>query len=257
MKFIDWVAIIGALAWLPPILGYFRAWLTKPKVRILTNPAPELGFSTYGPILNMRIAFIVERKDIVISGLKMKVRHESGSEQEFVWQGIVQALGRLNNQQIGNMPFERESSVLAIKAKTSDVEERFVRFQDADFLDGKQDLDNKVASKIMYLKRQKNEVDLKALLKSDEMTDLYNFVKRSFSWKEGSYHIEFNIESPQEYDLIGNSYSFLLNQIDIEELEKNHELIELDYRYRVIPRSEGEPELAWAWRNPKLTSIDN
>ena len=256
MDTLDWVAILGALAWLPHLFRYGYELLSKPKVKILTNPAPELGFTTYGPILNLRMAFIVERKDIVISGIKIYVKHESGSEQEFVWQGMVQTLGRLNNQQLGNMPFEKESNVLALKAKTSEVDERFVRFQDSAFIEGKREIEDRISNRLMYLRRQKGELNTGAFLKSDEMTDLCTYVKRSFSWKEGSYLIRFEIESPQAFDISNNVYSFNLNSVDIEQLEKNSELIDLDYRYQAIPRKEGEPEVVWAWRYPRLQGAE-
>tara|TARA_R110002095_G_scaffold103626_4_gene90832 strand:- start:47 stop:349 length:303 start_codon:yes stop_codon:yes gene_type:complete len=93
MKLIDWIAILGALAWTPHLVGIVKNWLTKSKVRIITQREVEIGFTTYGPIFNLRLAFSVENKDIVISDLKICVTHESGEERIFEWEGITQHMG--------------------------------------------------------------------------------------------------------------------------------------------------------------------
>jgi hypothetical protein len=254
MKILDWVAILGALAWLPHVIRYGHDYFSRPRVRIMTAPAPELGFTTFGPILNLRLAFVVETKDIVVSGLKIRLRHESGSEQSFVWQGHIQTLGTLSNPQVGNMPFEKESNVLALKARTVDVDERFIRFQNPNFIEGKQEKESKASSRLMYLQRQNSEIDIDAFLRSNKMTDLYSYIKRSFLWKEGSYTLTFELDSPQPFRISGNVYRFTLSPVDIEELEKNKEQVERDYRDRFISRKEGESALVWSWRYPQLQS---
>lgn len=129
MSFTDLAAVIGALAWIPPIFVAVRAWITRPEIRVITQPAPEVGFTTLGPILNLRIALTVTHKDIVITGIRLKVTHESGEESVFSWRGIVQRMGTMNYPQVGAVPFEKESNVLAMKVSQKDVEERFIRFQ--------------------------------------------------------------------------------------------------------------------------------
>lgn len=254
MKPIDWVAVFGALAWLPHLIRFGYHFFTRPKLRIITGVAPELGFTTYGPILNMRLAFVVEHKDLVVSGMRIRIRHESGGEHVFVWQGLTQTLGTLSNPQVGNMPFQKEFNVLALKAKVTDVEERFVRFQSVEFLSGKQPIEAKASSRIMYLQRQGKEMDLEAFLGSDEMTDLYAYTKRAFGWKQGTYSMKFEVESPQSFKIVGHAYEFSLTQVDVEELEKNSAQVERDYRERFIPRKEEEPALVWMWRYPRLVT---
>lgn len=254
MKLIDWLAVFGALAWLPHLIRYAHQFLTRSKVRLITSLAPELGFTTFGPILNFRLAFVVDHKDLVISAMRARLRHESGAEQSFVWQGLVQTLGTLSNPQTGNMPFQKESNVLALKAKVADVDERFVRFQSQEFLNGKQPLEAKASSRLMYVQRQGNEIDYEAFLRTDEMTDLYAYIKRSFSWKQGHYTLTFEIDSPQSFRIVGESYAFSLSAVDIEEIEKNLAQVEPSYRDAVMPKKEdeGEPKIVWTWRYPRL-----
>ena len=150
------------------------------------------------------------------------------------------------------MPFQKESNVLALKAKVADVDERFVRFQSLEFLSGKQSIDTNAASRLMYLQRQGSEVNNDSFLQCDEMTDLYAYIKRSFSWEQGAYTLTFEIDSPQSFRVVGDVYTFTLGAVDIEELEKNTAQLERDYRERFIPRKEDEPALVWVWRYPVL-----
>jgi hypothetical protein len=252
LKIIDWIAVLGALAWLPHLIRYGYQFLSRPTLRIITGIAPELGFTTLGPILNLRLAFVVDHKDLVISGMRIRLRHESGADQVFEWQGLTQTLGTLSNPHMGNMPFQKESNVLALKAKVADVDERFIRFQSLDFLSTKQGIEAKASGRMMYLQRQGSDVDIEAFLRSNEMTDLYACIKRSFPWKQGSYSLMLEIDSPQTFRVLGHRYKFVLDEVDIEELEKNTVQVERDYRQRFIPRKEGEPELVWLWRYPRL-----
>lgn len=77
MRLTDWIAVLGTMAWAPYLIDMIKTWLTKSKIRVLTNRAPEIGFTTHGPIFNIRIAFAVENKDIVVSDLKFRLKNES------------------------------------------------------------------------------------------------------------------------------------------------------------------------------------
>jgi len=43
--------------------------------------------------------------------------------------------------------------------------------------------------------------------------------------------------------------------VDNEELEKNRDQVERDYRQRFIPKREDAPGLVWAWRYPELKPV--
>jgi hypothetical protein len=67
MELIDFIAILGALAWTPPIFKLVKKRLTKPEVTIITGNNGEIGFTSLGNIFNLRLAFAVKNHDIVIS----------------------------------------------------------------------------------------------------------------------------------------------------------------------------------------------
>lgn len=251
MKTIDLIAIVGALAWTPHLISMIKIWLSKSKIRVITERSASIGYTTSGPILNLGIAFSVEHRDIVISDLKIRLKHESGEEKIFEWQGITQQVGKMTLPDAGVMPFEKEQSVLAIKLNQKDIEERFIKCQEISFIVSKLDYESKAVKKIAYLKSE-NKYEAENFLREQEMTELYSFIKHAFPWKEGKYSLSIDIQSPEEFVIVDNHRDFLLTHLDIEELSKNNDLIEKEYRRQLIGLSKNEDDVIWQWRNPSL-----
>jgi hypothetical protein len=251
LEFIDGIAILGALAWTPHLITLIKNYFTKPKVRIITSRSAEIGFTSLGPILNLHLAFSVEHKDVVVSDLKIRLKHSSGEERIFEWQGIKQSVGTMTTPDAGSMPFEKEHSVLAIKLNQAQIEERFIRFQDVAFITSKKKYLNDATKKIAYLKAE-SKYDANKFLREQEMTELYSFNKHAFPWKEGEYIASIEIESPEEFILADNVRNFTLSSVDIEELSKNKDMLEMDYKRMLVAQKEGDPEIAWQWRSAIL-----
>ncbi len=254
MTFYHILAILGALAWLPHFVSFIKNWVTKPQIRIITHIFPEIGFSVLGPIFNMRMAFSVKNKDIVITGIKVIVKHESGYKTEFLWQGITQQLLQMRSPDAETIPFEKEQSVLAIKLTPREVEERFIQFQNPQYLEKRKELDDKGLKKLIFLKGT-NAYEPDNFVNSEEMKDMYSFIKQSFNWKTGQYSVSFELDSPEKFELLDHQYTFSLNPMDIEALENNKELIEVYYKNIFISPNEVKetPPIEWNWRNPILT----
>jgi hypothetical protein len=250
MTFFDVVALVGALAWLPHLISLFRELVSIAKIRVITQQTTEIGFTTLGPIFNIRLAFAVTHKDIVISEIKLRLKHEQGDEKIFIWQGIVQHMGKMTLPN-AVMPYEKESSVLAIKLNQKDIEERFVRFQDASFINAQREYLYKVDKKRAYLIAE-SKFEPKHFLREQEMVDLYNFNKHSFPWKIGKYKVIVEISSPEKFEVVDNELEFNLSGLEVEMLQKNIENLELDYKRRVsVPLEENE-QFEWNWVNPSL-----
>lgn len=253
---IDIAAIVGALAWIPPIFMSLRAWLTRAKIRVFTQPAPEIGYTTLGPIMNFRIALTVTHKDVVITGIRLQVVHESGEEAIFFWRGIVQRMGTMNYPQLGAVPFEKESSVLAMKVSVEDVEERFIRFQNLEFIEQKSALDAVALKKLAYLRKAEN-FDAPAFIACEEMTDVCGFIRQSFSWKPGGYRVKVLLESPDAFTVLDDEYTFLLSPHQVQNLSENLAHIETYFTYEVVPvqKDEQRVPIAWSWIYPDMQKV--
>ena len=251
MKIIDWVAILGAMAWLPHLILFLKSYLTKPEVRIITQKSTEIGFTTLGPIFNMRIAFSVKNHDLVISNLKAKITHDNGEVKLFEWQGIKQQVLKMNTSE-GSIPYEKENSVLAIKLNQKDVEERIIQLRVNNYLEAKKKIEDIAIKKLSFTKEQDN-YDPIDFLKTQEAKDLYSYIKQAFSWKTGTYKVKYEIESPDKFNLVGNNYEFSLTPLDIEDLEKNREIIEQEYiNSFVSEKHEKHKEVSWKWVYPSI-----
>ena len=254
MTFLDVVAILGALAWTPHIFKVISNIFSVAKVRVIAQRTTEIGFTTFGPIFNIRLAFAVETKDIVISEIKLRLTHEGGDEKLFSWQGIVQHMGRMTLPN-AVMPYEKESSVLAIKLNQKDIEERFIRFQDPLYIDGQREYLYRADKKRSYLIAE-SKYDPKAFLREPEMAEIYNFNKHSFPWKIGKYCVKIEISSPEKFKVIDNKFEFNLSSMEVEMLQKNKEFLELDYKRFVYVPLEDNEEFEWQWVNPPLVKLN-
>lgn len=248
------VAILGAFAWLPPIITVIRRWILTPKVRLIAQRTVEIGFTNYGPIANLHVAFSVSGRDVVVSNIKMKIIHESGEQRVFTWQGIVQHIGRLSNPGTAQVPYDKEQSVLAMKLHVNDIEERFIRFQEDEFIAGKYPIEEKAIKHLLYL-RESGQFEASKFLSSEQMTDLYKYMGQSFNWKKGKYTVVFEMSSPERFRLLDNVYHFELTTIDIEALEKNKETIDKEYENEVSTGPDGSAPNAiqWNWRYPNFS----
>lgn len=251
MKIIDWVAFIGAMAWLPHLISLVKSYFTKPEVRIITQNFAEIGFTTLGPIFNMRVAFSVKNSDIVIFNFKIHVEHESGEKMVFEWQGLTQHLLQMHTNE-GSIPYEKENSVLAIKLNPKDVEERTIKCQEISFLSGIKNLTDNAVKKAAF-DLEEERFDSVEFGRCQEMLEYYTYVKQSCSWKAGKYSVIFQIEAPDDFNLVDNEYEFNLTRISIESLEKNKKNIEQDILNRLVPKEhEKYKEIKWNWANPNL-----
>lgn len=257
MNLTEFAALVGALAWLPPIVGAFRSWLKRPKLRVFTQPAPEIGFTTKGPILNMRLAFAVTNSDLVISGVRLQVTHESGEQIALAWQGIVQHMGSISYPQVGAAPFERESGVLALKVAQSSVEERFIRFQNPEFATKLAEHDAVAIRRLVHL-RKTNTLD-KDFLRGQEMSDVYSLIRHEFPWKPGYYRVSIKIESPESFEVTNTEYEFSLSPLFVQRLHENLAQVEVYYAAEVFPEDEEgnkTPVARWDWVYPEMRPFD-
>ncbi|MEW7987799.1 MAG: hypothetical protein ACH255_16920 [Candidatus Thiodiazotropha sp.] len=89
------------------------------------------------------------------------------------------------------------------------------------------------------------------------MLEFIDFVKQAFSWKAGKYKVRIVIESPDTFVIKDNECEFSLTAVDVDFLEKNKELIKLDYKNQLVPQKEEDFEKAnWNWRNPELKKLN-
>lgn len=85
MKVTDALAIIGSLAWVYPLIQWINEKLMRTELEIITHKELEIGYSTFGPILNLKMAFSASKDDAFVKEVAIELVHESNQIEKYKW----------------------------------------------------------------------------------------------------------------------------------------------------------------------------
>ena len=88
MEPMGWVAIIGAAAWMPQIITWLYRFFSKPKITLYPHCNPQIGYTTLGPIFNIDLALLSEKKAVVLNNFYINITHENGASYTFDWNSL-------------------------------------------------------------------------------------------------------------------------------------------------------------------------
>ncbi|MEE9269388.1 MAG: hypothetical protein V3V49_03920 [Candidatus Krumholzibacteria bacterium] len=173
-------AFVGAAAWLPHLITWTYKAATKPRLTIIPDKTAQIGFTTLGPILNVRLALVVESKDVIVTKLFVKLRHETGEQREFSWRGMTETLSAIRDRSgIQQGSFEKDQAAIALKVSTSTLVEMFFRFREEKFSEHVDPLFQEALRHKNYLESQKTDYH-DDFLKSEKYFALVNAHKELF-----------------------------------------------------------------------------
>lgn len=251
MKPEEIAAYIGAAAWLPQIAVWIYRAAVKPKLRVIPNQFAEVGFTTYGPIFNVRMAFLVENRDLIIDGLELTVRHEDGESRNFKWAGLGETFSEITDAAGNRQIVSKDQSPIAIKVAAQALLEKFVRFQEPRFHQADSVTTRALVTHFNFLKQKSPETFVADVLASKEYFSVVEGRQKWFAWKPGKYDLKLQPTSPQKFKLVDPNFSFELTPSDVEHMRKNIEVIETEIR-NVISSNlpDYKPQtLQWQWAN--------
>lgn len=251
MKPEEIAAYIGAAAWLPQITTWLYRKYVKPSVRLVPNQYAEAGFTSYGPILNLRMAFASENKDIIIDGMELMLCHQDGERKTLRWAGLGETFSEITDAAGNKQIVSRDQSPIAMKVGTETLLEKFVRFQEPRYHECDRPLIQSLVSYFNYLKQSAPNTYVTDILASRELFDLLEARRNSFWWKAGRYNVEVKITSSQKFSQSGFVFHFELTPNDILLLQKNSDALETELKNLIssnIPNFQAQP-LNWNWAN--------
>ena len=249
---------IGAAAWLPHLGQWIYKSVAKSKVTVLAGPSAEIGYTTFGPIFNIRLNLSSERKNVVINRIGLTLNHESGDRRIFTWQGMRETFSHLRDASgtaVGS--FDRDTEATAIKVTTDSIYDSFFRFQERKFIEAKEPLMNSLLEHEDYLRASSHGDHRDALLASEPMHRMNAFHREAFWWEPGTYTVEFEMGALTAISLKRARYSFALSTVDIDALRKNIASIPTSYEVVLKAGLEGfdTKEPTWNWRNPLIRGL--
>lgn len=214
-----WLAVFGALAWLPPIFIAIKNWIIKPKLSIISDKQLEIGYTSYGPIINIDMAFSTERKDTLINKVLLKLVHEKNETHNFIWEWFEETLLEMSIPNTGTIPYKKNQKAFALKVLTSAITEKKIGFQIPD-------CKSKSLKLILDLNDIKQGItsqgqDVTLLKVQKEYIELLNLCHNSFIWKTGNYKISISVYTYESKQIFNHYISFSLTDFDIKLLEKN------------------------------------
>ena len=250
-------AYVGAAAWLPPIIFVIYRATIKPKVTIVPEKQVEIGYTTFGPIFNIRLAVSAARKDTIIDHVGISIRHEDGASHEFSWAGMRETFSEIKDMS-GNMQFvERDYSPIALVLSKFGVIERFFRFQAPSFHSKHKKLLRVATDYQAYLKTKKADYH-EDLLNSQQVHDVLEFYEQYFFWKSGQYSVRFSVKSPKKVILTESVYVFDLQPYEVDDLKKNLPMFKIEATNLIKSdiKSFRRKEVKWNWVTTPLERVE-
>lgn len=246
MTAFEWIAIVGAAAWLPHLLMLGYRVLVKPTVVVIPIRKLEIGYNFFGPILNMRAALLARRKDAVIVEMAVHLRHEKGRTIRLVWQSFAETFSEFRTEQGERAEFTRDQTATALKVPTAFPTEKFIRFQDPTFLQANSELMAEADATLSRVKEATGPIE--TFLSSREFDSFLSHFRSNFCWEVGRYNVYLEIKLLDVRKPIMWSSGFELSEKEVENLRRNVPLIEQRATQiaKDIPEEERVSPIHWA-----------
>jgi hypothetical protein len=245
------VAYIGAAAWLPQIATWIYRKVVQPVVTIVPDKYAEVGFTSFGPIFNMRMAFSTENKNVIVDGFELLLRHSDGDTYTLRWAGLNETFSEITDAAGNRQVIGRDQTPIALKIGTESLIEKFVRFQEPRYHEKDRPVTSNLVAHFNFLKRSKPEDYVSQSLASKELFSVLETRKKAFWWKPGLYQITLRLSSPKKFKLTHSQFNFELTSIDIDRLKENVTTLDVDLRDTIssnIPDFKREA-INWNWAN--------
>ncbi|MFH1951585.1 MAG: hypothetical protein ABIL06_08205 [Pseudomonadota bacterium] len=252
------VAYIGAAAWLPQIATWIYRRVVQPIVTIVPDKYAEVGFTSYGPIFNVRMAFSAENKDLIIDGFELLLQHSDGDTYTLRWAGLKETFSEISDASGICQVIGRDQTPIALKIGTESLIEKFVRFQEPRYHESDRPVTSNLIAHFNFLKRSDPDSYVSQTLSSKELFSVFETRKKAFWWKPGHYQFTLKLSSTKKFKLTHSKFDFELTSIDIDRLKENIDTLEVELKNTIssnLPDFKQEA-IDWNWANVNVQKYD-
>ena len=251
MKPEEIAAYIGAAAWLPQIATWVYRALIKPTITVVPDKHAEVGFTSYGPIFNLRMMLSSENKGLIIDGFELLLRHSDGDVHTLRWSGLLETFSEITDNAGNRQVVSRDQTPIALKIGTESLSEKFIRFQEPRFHETDRPATLDLVAHFNFLKQSSPDEYMEKTLSSKELFSVLENRKKAFWWKLGRYQIEAKLSSTGKFKLTNPTFYFDLTSVDIDRLKQNISTIESELKNIIqstIQDLKASP-INWNWAN--------
>lgn len=250
-------AYIGAGAWLPQIAAWVYRFFVTPRLSIVPDRYAEVGFTSYGPIFNLRMAFACDRKDAIIDGFELVLRHSDGDTRTFRWAGLSETFSEIRDDAGNRQVVGRDQTPIALKIGTESLVEKFVRFQEPRYHESDRPALTALVAQFNFLKRTSAADYVTKVLSSKELFDSTGVRQKSFWWKPGRYSVTIKLSSPRKFTLTADEFVFELSSVEVDQLRQNVDALTTEIQNLIksnVPEFKPDP-VNWNWANVDIRAI--
>ena len=242
----DIVAIIGAAAWVPQIAQWVNNALRKPRVELFSAPTLIIGYTTKGPFLQLTASIASENEDVIVTSIDVIARHMSGEERRLSWFSVTESLFNLHAPTGETLPMNKAQTVLAIKATTDTLAEKFIAFHDNAFVAEAERRTSVAKEHYSYLRGQSQHAG-DEMLRSREFAQAEQFLTDTSFWREGTYRLDITISGKQLKGPHRQALQINLTRRDVDVIKKDLAAIKDDFRTEIIGGTRTRYQPSWAY----------
>ncbi|WP_299289241.1 hypothetical protein [uncultured Mucilaginibacter sp.] len=243
------LSVLGALAWLPPVISYFIKLYMKPKLTLIVHPQIEIGYTYNGSILNYDLAISAENKECLVTNIQTIIEGPNREEHRLDWQWFEEKLYEIDyNNEIGSTPVRKKQNAIAIKILKEYLVEKRVGFHEASFKEKYQEAIDATNQKFELIIR--NSQDPESVKLTTEYDKFKNLLESSLIWKEGNYKAKVLVKALNVKETFNTEFHFRLSTNDVKKLQSN-----TDFAIKVLEQAYIPKEgfnVFWNWINPNI-----
>jgi len=237
------LAILGAAAWIPQIIQLFIKYFAKPKLISINQKDIEIGYNTFGPIINFSMAFLAENEKALVQKINLRLKHSNSESHLFQWIWYEESLFQMDILKT-TIPYKKNQVAIALNVPKDFMIEKKIGFQSNNFKLKFDEIAKLVEEDFANIKN--SDGNLEDLKSNKNYNHLVDHVNNSFMWNTGKYDVEIEIFIAKRKLPFAHKIEFALNNLDIRKLKENIPLCKKKID-DVLFHDEDPKEPLWNW----------
>ena len=217
----DWVAYIGASAWLPTVFKWVSNKIEKPVIFPMLGNQGQIGYDSFGPSITLNVALTTKNKDAIVRLVKINLTHENGKKISFTWKSSSEHPFDVRGAGIPSvMNFIRNIPITAVKTTCNSVTDQRIYFQNDISLEKIHELKRRLQGTIHHQLEQNGSIGVN-ILSDPSFSEIKDHINNNFYWEAGRYQGEMEVYSINTPKIFKTTLMFDVYSNEIKTLMHN------------------------------------